>query len=169
MDVLISETCWALNNETIKQVTSSWSLFIQLLKYRHIYCLSSVNVNALSNPNFTVPVRVPNTLQHFWQAHLYSIFVVSRRILFNKPALCFRTSLLRHIDGGGFVRENGDGRAGDGEFKHIISFIGFRQLHNHTSRYIYIYFFSMALRPNACQGLLMLEVSRSHTATHHSR
>ena len=30
MDVLISETCWALNNEIIKQLTSSWSFFIQL-------------------------------------------------------------------------------------------------------------------------------------------
>jgi hypothetical protein len=30
MDVLTSETCWALNNEIIKQVTSSWSIFIQL-------------------------------------------------------------------------------------------------------------------------------------------
>ena len=30
MDVLTSETCWALNNEIIKQVTSSWSLFIHL-------------------------------------------------------------------------------------------------------------------------------------------
>ena len=29
MDVLTSETCWALNNEIIKQVTSSWSLFTQ--------------------------------------------------------------------------------------------------------------------------------------------
>ena len=32
MDVLTSETCWALNNEIIKQVTPSWSLFIQLVK-----------------------------------------------------------------------------------------------------------------------------------------
>jgi len=31
MDVLISETCWAVNNEIMKQVTWSWSLFIQLL------------------------------------------------------------------------------------------------------------------------------------------
>ena len=30
MDVLTSETCWALNNEIKKQVTSSWSHFIQL-------------------------------------------------------------------------------------------------------------------------------------------
>ena len=35
--------------------------------------------------------------------------------------------------------------------------------------YIYIFFFSVALRPNAGHGLLILEVSRSHTATHHSR
>jgi len=30
MDVLTSETYCALNNEITKQVTSSWSLFIQL-------------------------------------------------------------------------------------------------------------------------------------------
>ena len=29
MDVLTSETCCALNKEVMKQVTSSWSLFIQ--------------------------------------------------------------------------------------------------------------------------------------------
>ena len=33
MDVLTSETCWALNKEIKKQVTSSWSIFIQLLKH----------------------------------------------------------------------------------------------------------------------------------------
>jgi len=33
MDVLTSETCWTLNNEIIKQVTSSLSLFIQLSFY----------------------------------------------------------------------------------------------------------------------------------------
>jgi len=31
MDVLTSETCWAWNNEIKKQVTSSWSIFIQIL------------------------------------------------------------------------------------------------------------------------------------------
>jgi hypothetical protein len=30
MDILIFETCWTLNNVIIKQVTSSWSIFIQL-------------------------------------------------------------------------------------------------------------------------------------------
>ena len=33
MDVLTSETCIALNNEILKQVTSSWSLFIQLYQW----------------------------------------------------------------------------------------------------------------------------------------
>ena len=31
------------------------------------------------------------------------------------------------------------------------------------------YLVSVALRPNAGHGLLILEVSRSHTTTHHSR
>ena len=30
MDVLTFETCWAVNGEIIKQVTSSWSVFIQM-------------------------------------------------------------------------------------------------------------------------------------------
>ena len=29
MDVLTFETCWAVNSEIIKEVTSSWSIFIQ--------------------------------------------------------------------------------------------------------------------------------------------
>ena len=33
MDVLTFETCWAANSEIIKQVTSSWSIFIQLWKF----------------------------------------------------------------------------------------------------------------------------------------
>jgi hypothetical protein len=32
-----------------------------------------------------------------------------------------------------------------------------------------LFFFAVALRPNAGHGLLILEVSRSHTTTHHSR
>jgi len=35
--------------------------------------------------------------------------------------------------------------------------------------YIYIYIPLVALRPNAGQGLLILEVSRLHTTTHHSQ
>ena len=32
-----------------------------------------------------------------------------------------------------------------------------------------LFFCAVALRPNACYGLLILDVSRSHTTTHHSR
>jgi hypothetical protein len=38
-----------------------------------------------------------------------------------------------------------------------------------TSWFFSFSFFSVALRPNAVHGLLILEVSRSHTTTHHSR
>jgi hypothetical protein len=39
---------------------------------------------------------------------------------------------------------------------------------NHN-RHAILLFFSVALRPNAGHGLLILEVSRPHTTTHHSR
>ena len=38
-------------------------------------------------------------------------------------------------------------------------------IHNHRSFFLFL----VALQPNAGHGLLILEVSRSHTATHHSR
>ena len=44
----------------------------------------------------------------------------------------------------------------------------FTHTHTHTHKYIH-FFFPVALRPNAGHGLLILEVSRSHTTTHHSR
>jgi hypothetical protein len=33
MDVLTFETCWTVNSGIIKQVTSSWSIFIQLSRW----------------------------------------------------------------------------------------------------------------------------------------
>ena len=52
MDVLTSETCWALNNEIIKQVTSSWSLFIQLFT-------NSLFMNELSLENKLLSLSSP--------------------------------------------------------------------------------------------------------------
>ena len=40
------------------------------------------------------------------------------------------------------------------------------RIHEHQALNI---FFAVALRPNAGHVLLILEVSRSHTTTHHSR
>ena len=39
MDVLTFETCWAVNSEIIKQVTSSWSIFIQV----HVLLVGSLS------------------------------------------------------------------------------------------------------------------------------
>ena len=44
MDVLTSETCLAVNNEIIKQVTASWSLFIQLQSLCLVLVVTSIYV-----------------------------------------------------------------------------------------------------------------------------
>ena len=56
MDVLTSETCWALNNEIIKQVTSCWSIFIQVSNMLYactilssVACPTLQNFSTLSN------------------------------------------------------------------------------------------------------------------------
>ena len=42
-------------------------------------------------------------------------------------------------------------------------------LRMYSNQVMQVFFCAVALRPNAGQGLLILEVSRSHTTTHHSR
>ena len=49
MDVLTFETYWAVNSEIIKQVTSSWSIFIQLAKY--LFLENKVHNNNNNNNN----------------------------------------------------------------------------------------------------------------------
>jgi len=50
MDVLTSETCWALNNEIIEQVTSSWSLFMQLINcVFDLYCFYPLTFKLLTH------------------------------------------------------------------------------------------------------------------------
>ena len=52
MDVLTSETWWALNNEIIKQVTSSWSLFIKLSRWCTVqYTYNTLNSCYLNKHN----------------------------------------------------------------------------------------------------------------------
>jgi hypothetical protein len=48
MDVLTFETCWAVNSEIIKQVTSRWSLFIHL---------SKITVGSGSAGGFPIPAQ----------------------------------------------------------------------------------------------------------------
>jgi len=56
MDVLTSETCWTLNKEIIKQVTSSWSPFIQLseLLYFSFGWFSAVEIHCADVSEHTV-------------------------------------------------------------------------------------------------------------------
>ena len=43
MDVLTFETCWAVNGEIIKRVTSSWSIFIQSSRYLSFHVFLGMN------------------------------------------------------------------------------------------------------------------------------
>jgi len=53
MDVLKFETCWALNNEIIKQLTSSWSIFIQPTTSLHwalLWAIEFTGLYEIGNP-----------------------------------------------------------------------------------------------------------------------
>ena len=50
MDVLTFETFWTLNNEIIKRVTSSWSIFTQ-----PIFCLGADSVTGSVSHNHDIP------------------------------------------------------------------------------------------------------------------
>ena len=61
MDVLTSEICWALNNEIIKQLTSSWSLFIQLhmcWSFQPLVFSTISNITKSVQRTFLLPVNI---------------------------------------------------------------------------------------------------------------
>ena len=75
MDVLTSETCWALNNEIKKQVTSSWFLFIHadsssavpyivFTTARHLSLSWAWSIHAISFRPFTVRSVCVNITPH---------------------------------------------------------------------------------------------------------
>ena len=66
MDVLTSETCWAVNSEIIKQVTSSWSIFIQLSRR----CTGPINIRFT---NVTVVSLLSSPLHFERQVFTYII------------------------------------------------------------------------------------------------
>ena len=63
MDVLTFETCWAVNSEIIKQVTSSWSVFIQLRNtfWSYMYVIFGLHWPFIS----LTPRDFTHTCQHF--------------------------------------------------------------------------------------------------------
>ena len=89
MDVLASETCWALNKVIIKQVASSWSLFTQLAAY------SFLTQDTKYNSVYFVPVFISiasavgysfrKSLEHSpsWEVNSSSASINIPRILWN--------------------------------------------------------------------------------------
>ena len=81
MDVLTFETCWAVNNEIIKQVTSSWSIFIQLYtKFKA--CLqywSKTNFKEVLRGNYNEGSLV-KVVHVFW-CHLWPVHLIFRKWL----------------------------------------------------------------------------------------
>ena len=71
MDVLTFETCWAVNGEIIKRVTSRWSIFIQIMCYlvptRHtppFFC-STTHIFVLNqHRNLKITSNKPTTNQN---------------------------------------------------------------------------------------------------------
>ena len=61
MDVLTFETCWAVNIEIIKQVTSSWSIFIQLTLFffkAFLYLLSLISTCRITILNVNLQIFI---------------------------------------------------------------------------------------------------------------
>ena len=114
MDVVTIETCWAVNSEITKQVTSSWSIFIQLWgefmfldagamasrmvswlvsfseRLRHIWCQIISWFNSLGPWRWCMTHW--HTL-HFWILSIVRIFNKTRRF---GNRLCFRLPK-RHV------------------------------------------------------------------------
>ena len=70
MDVLTSETCWALNNEIKKQVISSWSLFIQL------FFLELASVLPLRLPSSMFPCSTAPSIQNSSNNNLITLNIL---------------------------------------------------------------------------------------------
>ena len=84
MDVLTFETCWAANSEIIKQVTSSWSIFIQL---SNTGCLSSGHdmyctwARTREDPLLLFKAKKGQQAKEVWKALLQSMFAFSQIFL----------------------------------------------------------------------------------------
>jgi len=103
MDVLTSETCWALSNEIIKQVTSSWSLLIQLTVTCHFpqvtwYLLTSSSSSFLHYyPSFIFPAITcfeGSSYSKYYKFCKPSFFSIVCRIFFSSWTLHNTSSVL---------------------------------------------------------------------------
>ena len=82
VDVLTFETCWAVNSEIIKQVTSSWSIFIQQIC---MFITSTLDVRVFSAPRsdpFTWWWVLTNHWIGCWFDVRYVLGVLEKRIVY---------------------------------------------------------------------------------------
>jgi len=89
MDVLTSETCWALNNVIIKQVTSSWSLFIHRKCCCVVKCCQAAVVAGDISTSHTCVKMLP-------YAYI-TAFVYSSRCNLKPYLNCFNFALFRSL------------------------------------------------------------------------
>ena len=67
MDVPTFETCWAVNSEIIKQVTSSWSIFIQLSRWCTAQILYSITLSRKWSRYEIMWKNIVESAGHKWQ------------------------------------------------------------------------------------------------------
>jgi len=155
MDVLTSETCWALNNEIIKQVTSSWSLSIQLVS--QISFLSHTDRSFLCTHFFTVVFYFlaigPHLLDRIPQSPCACPLWSQIQAPARKPAVLMLLSSCTNSP-----------EASSGErFLHPTSF-PFNNVHQLPYHWkLYSCLVSAAQKPSSGVGSLPVEVSKSHT------
>ena len=73
MDVLTFETCWVVNGEIIKRVTSSWSIFIQLTRkyffikrFRQRLAVFEGSLASPACPRYKDTIKVQMSMDHWW-------------------------------------------------------------------------------------------------------
>ena len=108
MDVLTFETCWAVNSEIIKQVTSSWSIFIIFIKlgtlavdwvspragldassYRKLSCTAPQSLRCRACNILTVPLELhwlasecySKQSEYPWETTRQNVFGIKRYVL----------------------------------------------------------------------------------------
>jgi hypothetical protein len=97
MDVLTFETCWVVNSEIIKQVTPSWSVFIQLAqnKFRLSREKKCWKMSVFTTKTTTKYGKVLFKSRLFFQRRNFNIFLIRCQL---KECLPFFLAFQYHSD-----------------------------------------------------------------------
>ena len=101
MAVLTFETCWALNNEIIKQVTSSWSIFIQRFPLDLVFLpehldLLSYRISSQTIVQFTSPAYLPYNYRFLYASVLLCALKITSPYPPETSVPVYQTTL-RHV------------------------------------------------------------------------